>query len=170
MISGSQGGALAWNALFGRSKIALGNSFSIDDASSFLISLLGKNTALPGPIFTTYREEASLMRSGVLHFSEGVITRMPLKQIPEYFWGYAYCWLHYWERGIGDGQQVPQAVYEKICNFQEISGWTAPQYTSFLSWMADHRLIKVDRQTGDPLILKTAKSGDIAGKIFGELV
>jgi hypothetical protein len=110
------------------------------------------------------------MRSGVLHFSEGVITRMPLKQIPEYFWGYAYCWLHYWERGIGDGQQVPQAVYEKICNFQEISGWTAPQYTSFLSWMADHRLIKVDRQTGDPLILKTAKSGDIAGKIFGELV
>jgi hypothetical protein len=170
MISSAHGGALAWNALFGRSKVALGSSFSIDDATSFLTSLLGKNTALPGPIFTTYREEASLMRSGMLDFGGALVTRKPLRQSLDYFWGYAYCWLQYWETGLGDVQQVPLARYEMICNFQEVSGWTSSQYMGYLSWMADHRLIKVDRQTGDPLILKTAKSGDIASKIFSELV
>ena len=170
MISSAHGGALAWNALFGRSKVALGSSFSIDDATSFLTSLLGRNTALPGPIFTTYREEASLMRSGMLDFGGALVTRKPLRHSLEYFWGYAYCWLQYWEAGLGDVQQVPLARYEMTCNFQEVSGWTSSQYMGYLSWMADHRLIKVDRQTGDPLILKTAKSGDIANKIFSELV
>ena len=170
MISSAHGGALAWNALFGRSKIDLGSSFSIDDATFFLNSLLGKSTALPGPIFTTYREEASLLRSGMLDISTANVTRKPLKERSEYFWGYAYCWLRYWESGFNETQQVPLARFELVCNFQEISGWTPSQYASYLSWMADHRLIKVDRQTGDPLILKTAKSCDIANKIFSELV
>lgn len=170
MISGSHGGALAWNFLFGRSKIVLGNRFSIDDATSFLTSLLGKSTALPGPIFTTYREEASLLRSGMLDLNDAMVTRKPLKQNPEYFWGYAYCWLKYWETSLGESQQVPLAHYEMACNFQEIAGWTSSQYASYLSWMTDHRLIKIDRQTGDPLILKTGTSGGIANNIFSELV
>ena len=170
MISGSNGGALAWNALFGKSKIALGSIFSVNDATTFLTSLLGKNTALPGPIFTTYREEASLLRAGVLDFKDTMVIRKPLKQIFEYFWGYAYCWLQYWEKGLGIIQQVPIARYETVCHFQEISGWMLPQYMSYLSWMADHRLIKIDRQTGEPLLLKTADSSDIADKIFSDLL
>lgn len=170
MLSGSRGGAVAWNALFGKSKIALGTRFSIDDATAFLTSLLGKNTALPGPIFTTYREEASLLRSGILDFNGAIVTRKSLKQISEYYWGYAYCWLHYWESGLGVAQQVTLARYEMVCNFQEIAGWMPPQYTNYLSWMVDHRLIKIDRQTGEPLVLKIVSSGDIADKMFSELV
>jgi hypothetical protein len=170
MMSGSHGGALAWNALFGKSKIVLGARFSIDDATAFLTSLLGKSTALPGPIFTTYREDASLLRSGILDMGDAMVTRKPLKQVTEYFWGYAYCWLHYWESGLGAIQQVPISHYEMACNFQEVAGWMSPQYTNYLSWMADHHLIKIDRQTGEPLILKIANSGDIANKIFTELV
>ena len=166
MISNAHGGALAWSALFGRSKLALGGTFSLDQATSFLASRLGKSTALPGPIFATYREEASLARSGILDLSETKVTRKPLKVSQEYFWAYAFCWLKYWETGLGEVQQIPLTQFESACNFLEISCWTPSQYERYLSWMADQKLIKIDRQTGVPLLLKTAMSGDINGKIF----
>lgn len=163
-------GASVWHALFGRSRVALGRQFSPEAATTYLTAELGNSTSIPGPLFSTYREESSLARTGVLNVEKAQLSRSPLPLVSEYFFGYAYCWLRSWEELAPHDQQKPTNELEQMTRFEEMTGWTASQFESFLSWCSDHHIIRVDRQTGVPLIMKLATSNEVISKIYSELL
>ena len=170
MLGRAIGGAMVWHVMFGESSVSLGQQFSIEAATSFISSKLGRNSSIPGPLFSTYREESSLARSSMLSFEPGKVTRVPLPSNSENFWGIAFCWLSHWEASAPEDQQLALSRLEAATGFQEISGWTALQYDAFLSLAEDRSVARVDRQTGEPLVLRTASSRDLLSRIYSELV
>jgi hypothetical protein len=98
------------------------------------------------------------------------LVRGQLRFVPEYYWGYLYCWLRHWDSAGGSDAQLPLSRFESLTGFREVSGWTESQYDVFLSWAADHQALKIDRQTGEALLLRTMTSAEVAAKIFTELL
>ena len=164
------GGASVWHSLFGRSRVALGRHFSPEEATKFLNRKFGNSTSIPGPLVSTYRENASLARTAMLSVEKNLLTRGSLPPVSENFLGYAYCWLHSWEQEAPNDQQLPSSQLEVFTAFEELAGWDRQQLDEFLSWMVDHRILKIDRQTGVPLLMKTVKSAEIALQIYSDLL
>ena len=163
-------GASVWHSLFGRSRISLGRQFSPEAATAFLNLKFGNNSSIPGPLFSTYVENASLARTVMLKVEKNLLTRGSLPLLTEHFWGYAYCWLHSWEQEAPNDQQLPSSQLEALTAFEELTGWTPQQLEVFLSWAVDQQILKIDRQTGAPLLMKTASSAEIASKIYCDLL
>lgn len=164
------GGASVWHMLFGRSRIALGDRFSSDEATAFLAQEFGNSSSIPGPIFTTYRESSSLAITGMLTGDKNQFTRGCLPYLEEYFWGYAYCWMHSWEQVAPNDQQIPLAQLEVQTAFSDLAAWKHQQFDEFLSWAVDQRILRVDRQTGSPLLMKTASSTELVSKIYSDIL
>lgn len=164
------GGASAWHSLFGRSRIALGRQFSPEAATTFLSLKFSNSSSIPGPLFSTYRESASLARTAMLTVEKNLLTRGTLPSLTEHFWGYAYCWLHSWEQEAPNDQQLPSSQLEALTAFEELTGWTGQQLEEFLFWAIDQQILKIDRQTGIPLLMKTASSTEIASQIYCDLL
>lgn len=163
-------GASAWHSLFGRSRISLGRQFSPEAATAFLNLKFGNNSSIPGPLFSTYGENASLARTEMLKVEKSLLTRGSLPPLTEHFWGYAYCWLHSWEQEAPNDQQLPSSQLEALTAFEELTGWTRQQLEEFLSWAVDQQILKIDRQTGVPLLMKTASSAEVASKIYCDML
>jgi len=170
MLSRPIGGASAWHVFFGRSRLALGRTCSVNAAAAFLMQELGNSSSLPGPLFSTYREEASLARTGMLSVDKDMLTRGALPGVEEYYWAYAYCWLVYWEQTAPGVQQLPLSELEARCGFVEGSGWSDQGFNDFLAWTTEQGITRVDRQTGTPLIMKTRRSEDLAPFIYSDLL
>lgn len=170
MLARPIGGALVWHVLFGESAVSLGRQFSVESGGAFISSRLAKSSSIPGPLFSTYREESSLARSAMLSFDKNMVKRTHIPSNPDYYWGIAYCWLNYWEHSAPQDQQLALSTLETITGFRDIAGWTIAQYDEFLAWAADHSIARVDRQTGEPLIMRIASSQDLVGRIYSELI
>ncbi|NVI09247.1 hypothetical protein [Paraburkholderia youngii] len=170
MLSRPIGGASAWHVLFGRSRLALGLCASVDAATAFLSQELGNSSALPGPIFSTYREEISLARTGVLTVDKESFARQPLPSRPEYYWAFAFCLLTYWEQTASDARQLSLADLEARCGFLEVSGWNERQVDDFLVWTVEQGITGVDRQTGTPLIMRIKRSDELITQIYSDLL
>ncbi len=170
MLAQPVGGSSVWHMLFGRSRISLGRRFSPDQASAFLALEFGNSTSIPGPLFTTYRESASLAMTGMLEVEKSELTRGFLPYLEENFWGYAYCWMHSWEQVAPNDQQLPSTQLEVLTAFLDLTAWTIEQFDGFLSWVVDQRILRVDRQTGSPLFMKTASSAELVSKIYSDIL
>ena len=96
--------------------------------------------------------------------------RTPLPNNPDTYWGIAYSWLNDWEQSAPDDQQLALSSLESVTGFQEVAGWSNSQYEGFLSWAADNVVVRIDRQTGEPLILRTESSRDLIERIYSELI
>lgn len=170
MLAQPVGGASVWHMLFGRSRIALRGRFSPDEVTAFLALEFGNSSSIPGPLFTTYRESASLAMTGMLTGEKNELTRGCLPYLEEHFWGYAYCWMHSWEQVAPNDQQLPLAQLEVQTAFTDLTAWTRQQFDGFLSWTVDQRILRVDRQTGSPLLMKTASSAELVSKIYSDIL
>lgn len=170
MLAQPLGGASVWHMLFGRSRIALGGRFSSDEAIAFLAQEFGNSSSIPGPLFTTYRESSSLAITGMLAGDKNQLTRGYLPYLEEHFWGYAYCWMHSWEQVAPNDQQIPSAQLEVQTAFADLTAWTNQQFDGFLSWAVDQRILRVDRQTGSPLLMKTVSSAELVSKIYSDIL
>jgi hypothetical protein len=170
LLSRPIGGATAWHVFFGRSRIALGRTATVAATSSFLIQELGNSSSLPGPLFSTYREEASLARTGMLTINKDVFMRGALPSVEEFYWAYAHCWLLYWEQTTPEVQQLPLSELEDRCGFVEGSGWTDQAFEDFLAWTTAQGITRVDRQSGTPLIMKTKRSEELSARIYSDLL
>lgn len=170
MLAQPLGGASVWHMLFGRSRIALGGRFSSDEAIAFLAQEFGNSSSIPGPLFTTYRESSSLAITGMLAGDKNQLTRGYLPYLEEHFWGYAYCWMHSWEQVAPNDQQIPSAQLEVQTAFADLTAWTHQQFDGFLSWAVDQRILRVDRQTGSPLLMKTVSSAELVSKIYSGIL
>ena len=170
MLAQPVGGASVWHMLFGRSRIALGNRFSSVEATAFLAQEFGNSSSIPGPLYSTYRESASLAITGMLAGDKNELTRGCLPYLEEHFWSYAYCWMHSWEQVAPNDQQIPLAQLEVQTSFADLTAWTNQQFDGFLSWAVDQRILRVDRQTGSPLLMKTASSAELVSKIYSDIL
>jgi hypothetical protein len=164
------GGSSVWHTLFGKSRVSLGQKFSIEDATAFINRSLGPSKSIPGPIFSTYKEQSSLAKSNQLSIAQNYVTRNHLPTNPDYYWGYIYCWLFSWENVALTDQQIVFSGLEAKSGFFEITGWNQIQIDNYLSWAENHQIVKVDRATGEVLLLRTVLSSVLISKIYSELI
>lgn len=165
-----KGGAEAWYAVFAEGNLALGKIFSDDDLKSFLISRYGKRSNIVGPLVRMYTSEASFSACGALNAEDGLNRRNAAPCEFTHFPGYGYIFFSLWDVFNQVEQQICLEDFERESRFFATAGWGWQQINRFIDHLADERFLKVDRQTGNALLLRMCSTDSLLKNIYTNLL
>ena len=166
MFCRRQGGAEAWYRVFGEGHLPLGRTFSRDDLSLYLKTSI-KNVS---PLLRMYSNESSFDLCDALIEEHGTIVRNIAPMTPEFYNGYAFFLLSAWEEHFPNDQQISITDFEKTTKVFAILGYKETEVHVFLDWLADNGFLKIDRQTGEALLLRTAEVNNVITGLYDNLV
>jgi hypothetical protein len=163
-------GAEAWYTVFGDSSLALGKVFSEESLKLFLINKYGKRFNLLGPLVRMYNSEASFIACGALVEDGGLIKRNPAPCVKTHFPGYYYVFSALWDDFFNGEQQVSYEDYERTTHFFATTSWDVAQINRFIDHLADEGLVKIDRQTGNAMILRLGSTEAALKNFYSNLL
>jgi hypothetical protein len=166
MFCRRQGGAEAWYRVFGEGQLPLGRTFFRDDLTTYLKTPF-KNIS---PLLRMYSNDSSFDLCRALVEENGTIVRSIAPMTQEFYYGYAFLLLSAWEEYFPNDQQISIANIEGTSNFLATLGCKEVEVNIFLDWMADNGLLKIDRQTGEALLLRTAAAETVINCLYDNLV
>lgn len=164
------GGAEAWYAVFAEGSLALGKSFSDEDLKAFLLSRYGKRSNIVGPLVRMYTSEASFSACGALSTEDGQIRRNSAPCESTHFPGYGYIFFSLWDAIRHEEQQICIEDFERESRFFSTLGWDWQQINRFVDHLADERFLRVDRQTGNALLLRMCSTDALIKDIYNNLL
>lgn len=170
------GVADAWFALFAEGWFRLGARFSQAEYLDFLHARHGEKgylKSLSGLVPRMYAETSSFAAIGVLtlddseHEPQLVRTAAPAESafFPAYT---AYLYL-LWDERFGRERQVAFDDLSRDTYLQVLLGWNETHCTRWLDWMADTGRVKVDRYTGDAVLLRLKETRQVVDELYSEL-
>lgn len=165
-----RGGAEAWYAVFADGDLALGRSFTDEDLKAFLVARYGKRSNIVGPLVRMYTSETSFLACGALTAEDGLLRRLLAPCETTHFPGYGYLFFSLWDMIFHGVQQVCLEDFERETRFFAGAGWDLPQINRFVDHLADERLLKVDRQTGNALLLRTCGTEHLLKNLYINLL
>jgi hypothetical protein len=163
-------GAEAWYAVFGESSLALGNVFSEESLKSFLTNKYGKRSNLLGPLVRMYNSEASFFACRALIEDGDLIKRNPAPCDKTHFPGYYYVFSALWDDFFNGEQQVAYEDYERTTHFFATTRWDVLQINRFINYLGDEGLVKIDRQTGNAMILRLGGTEAALKNLYSNLL
>lgn len=165
-----RGGAEAWYTVFAEGDLALGRNFTDEELKEFLVVRYGKRSNIVGPLVRMYSSEASFAACGALTAEDGFVQRIPAPFKSTHFPGYGYLFFSLWDAIFHGVQQVCLEELERETRFFAAAGWDQPQINCFVDHLADERLLKVDRQTGNALLLRTCDTDHLLKNLYTNLL
>lgn len=165
-----RGGAEAWFAVFAEGDLALGKSFTDEELKAYLVARYGKRSNIVGPLVKMYTSETSFLACGALTAEDGLIRRLPAPCNTTHFPGYGYLFFSLWDTVFPGVQQVCLEDFERKASFFAASGWDLSQVNRFVDHLADEQLLKIDRQTGNALLLRTCSAERLLKDIYINLL
>ena len=166
MFCRRQGGAEAWYRVFGEGHLPLGRTFSRDVLSSYLKTTI-KNVS---PLLRMYSNGSSFDLCDALVEENGVIVRNNAPMTSEFYYGYAFFLLSAWEEHFPNDLQISITDFEETTKVFAILGYKAAEANMFLDWLADSGFLRIDRQTGEALLLRTAEANNVITELYDNLV
>jgi len=165
-----RGGAEAWYAVFAEGHLALGKSFTEEDLKAFLVARYGKRSNVVGPLVRMYTSETSFTACGALSAEDGLVRRVAAPFERTHIPGYAYLFFSLWDAIFDGVQQVSLEDFEWQARFFAAAGWDVQQINRFVDHLADERLLKVDRQTGNALLLRMCNTEPLLKSLYINLL
>lgn len=165
-----RGGAEAWFAVFAEGDLALGKSFTEENIKAFLVARYGKRSNVVGPLVKMYTSDTSFLACGALTEQDGLIRRLPAPCDATHFPGFRYLFFSLWDTIFHGVQQVCLEDFEREARFFAAAGWDLPQINRFVDYLADERLLKIDRQTGNALLLRTCSTERLLKDLYINLL
>ncbi len=68
--------------------------------------------------------------------------------------------------------QIQQLTLEELeghTRFFSIMGWKEKEIHQFLDWLSDRGIVKINRQTGSPVLLRIARTQVVLETIYNDL-
>ena len=165
-----RGGAEAWYAVFAEGYLALGKSFSNENLKAFLMARYGKRSNIVGPLVRMYISEISFGACGALIAEDGLVRRISAPCDLSHFPGYGYLLFSLWDTNFNGVQQLCLDDFERESRFFAAAGWDLPQINRFVDYLADEQFLKVDRQTGNAVLLRTCGTERLLNNLYINLL
>ena len=166
-----------WYALFAEGTLRLGECFDQESFLTFLTERHGARSYLKGLsrlVLRSYFEPTCFQPINAL--SEKILDMQTLysrQGAPidsSYFPAYSAYFFQIWDDLFAGQNQlvVDELLNESRCIY--VMGWDQRQVSNLLDWMADRRLLQLDRQTGGTLALRLQDTDTVISKIYSELI
>lgn len=166
MFCRREGGAEAWYKVFAEGDLPLGKRFSSEDISKYLHTKK-ENVS---PLWRMYSNESGFTLCRVLEEESGFWVRGVAPESSDYFYAYAYFLLFLWEEHFPKDQQVAISGFEATTKAFSTLGFQEGEANVLIDWMASSGFVKIDRLTGEPLLLKLAGANKVIKSLYDNLV
>jgi hypothetical protein len=166
-----------WFALFADGTYRLGKRFSQSDYLEFLTNRHGQKgylRSLASVVIRSYLEESCFSLIGALQEEmvngEKIICRRPAPTNIQFFPVFAAFLYLVWDELFCQESQISLDTFSDESRFFLLLGWDENLISVWLTWMSDEGFVQVDRQTGNPILLRLKKTEQVIGNIYGELL
>ena len=173
----AMGVADAWFALFAEGWFRLGSRFTQAEYLDFLRARHGEKRylkSLSGLVPRMYAEAGSFAAIGALTLDDSadhpLLVRTAASAESPFFPAYAAYLYLLWDERHGDDRQLAFADFARDTHLTALLGWNETQIRRWLDWMADNGLVKIDRYTGDAVLLRLQETGAVVNALYRELV
>lgn len=173
----SVGIADPWYALFADGGMRLGTRFGEDAFLEYLTERYGAKgylKSLSRLVLRCYHEQSCFGDLRVLaQVDDGgrpvyVRTSAPFER--SYFPAYASFLYITWDMLFPADKQIDVAFLFAQSRWLNVMGWTRDEAAALLNWMADERLLQLDRQTGSTLALRVSEVTSVVAQTYTGLV
>lgn len=173
----ARGLADSWFALFADRGFRLKESFHLADYLSLLqerhpdAPSLSKHASI---VLRSYEEEVSLFKTGALTSrGNGEYQFQAAPKDRSFYPLYAAYFLILWDEHYPTRQQVQLSELFDTSRLLTLFSWSQSDASHWLDWLSDHRVIQLDKQTGDALVTRlqtTQTSHQAIQEIYSELL
>ena len=164
----------AWFALFADRDFRLGNQFTVDSYTDFLVERHGTASTvkrLPAQIVRMYEEESALGLASILNTTDRVSYQfLPAPNERSYYPLYSAYLLLLWDQLYPAQQQVQLSELIEKGRVFTLLNWSKDDSSKWQNWMSDHQILQFDRQTGDTLALRLQSTEQAIEEIYSLLI
>ncbi|WP_165855177.1 hypothetical protein [Marinobacter sp. JSM 1782161] len=170
LLCRARGGAEAWHTVFVEVATALGQDLDDAQFEAYLDNKYGSSRDVLGPLVRTYADPAALGKAAAIQKEEGRIRfrKMPLQ--PAYFDTLGALLLLVWDDVCPDQSQVALRELEAESGLMAATGWNTEEQSDFLASAESAGLLRVDRQTGAPILTRLMITNDALEVMYDRLI
>lgn len=163
-----------WFALFADRGYRLGHHFTNEHFRALLAERHGHSVSiqkLSSLVVRAYEEGSALSLSNALQCAENDQYHfLPAPRDRNFYPLYSAYLLLLWDEFYPGQQQVHLSELYDQTRLLTLFNWTATDVSNWLDWMTDHRVIQLDRQTGEALALRLQTSQQAVQEIYSLLI
>lgn len=170
MLCRNFGGAEVWNAVFVEAARVFGRNLSNGQFDDFLANRYGAKRDVVGPLFQTYSDMAALGKVAAISQNDFQIAfrKAPMQQAMIDSVG-ALLFLE-WDALFPGQAQVALRDIETLTGLITATGWELGEQSQFFAEMEGVGLVKIDRQTGAPILTRLKATENVLQVMYDRLV
>lgn len=162
-------GALAWNAVFNKSRSVLGGRFDKQQLEDYLGGISGPGNDRTGPLLRVYLEDAALERTRAIELNGDIVTRGKAPLLDLYALPYTAFVLELIESFFLKQNQVTLTDLQKETGWFDICFWKEAEVEAACLLMERKGYITIDRQRQPWIIEKLSKAEEVWPHIWDDL-
>ncbi|CAK0752872.1 hypothetical protein CCP3SC5AM1_1930004 [Gammaproteobacteria bacterium] len=166
-----------WFVLFGEGAFRLGKRFTQADYLAVLRERHGNAAYLKGLsnlVLRGYSEPRAW--GGIIALQtetrdkETIFIRQVAPCESAYFPAYAIYLYLLWDELFPKRLQLAFDEFSEQTRFLSLTGWENVQVAIWLDWLANHRIVQLDRHTGTPILLRLHATEQVLATLYDELI
>lgn len=170
MLCRRDGGAEAWYAFFVEAARLLGRSFGESELFAFLGNRYGTTRDALGPLVRTYSDAAALSKTAAVQQRADQFSLRKVPPQPANQDAVAAALFLTWDRLAAHDVQVALGTLESASGLITATGWTQEEQSCFLEALELDGRIRVDRQTGAPILTRAASTQSVLGTLYDRVL
>ncbi|MCG5523611.1 DUF4007 family protein [Ectothiorhodospira haloalkaliphila] len=170
MLCRRGGGADAWYSVFVNAGNLLGRRFSMDKLQDFLLNRYGSSRDAIGPLLRSYKENSLFGRApAIVQEGEDLLLRRVPTKLALYDTVGALLFM-VWDAEMAGDAQIALTELEVKSGLISATGWSLEEQSQFLAALEGEGHLRVDRQTGAPILTRLATTEQILRVMYDRLV
>ena len=170
MLCRARGGAEVWHAVFVEGAAALGRDLDEAHFEAYLENKYGSSRDAVGPLVRSYADPAALGKAAAIQKEDGRIRlrKMPLQ--PAFFDTLGALLFLIWDDIFPGESQIALRELESESGLMAATGWNSEEQNDFFASAESAGLLRVDRQTGAPILTRLMNTDDVLEVMYDRLI
>lgn len=170
MLCRRNGGAEAWYAVFVEAAAVFGRDFTEQQFEDFLSNRYGSSRDAVGPLLRCYADSAALGKAAAVVHEEGVVRLRKVPTQPALYDTVAATLFLIWDASMPADTQVALKDLEAASGLITATGWGLEEQSQFLAVLESAGWMRVDRQTGAPILTRLVATDQVLRVMYDRLV
>lgn len=170
MLCRRNGGAEAWYAVFVEAAAVFGRDFSDQQFEDFLRNRYGSSRDTVGPLLRCYADSGEFSRVAAVVQEKGGVRLRKVPSQPALYDTVAALLFLAWDASMPSHMQVALKDLEAASGLITATGWGREEQSHFLAVLESAGWVRVDRQTGDPILTRLATTDQVLRVMYDRVV
>jgi hypothetical protein len=170
MLCRRNGGAEAWYAVFVDAAAVFGRSFLEQQFEDFLNNRFGLSRDAVGPLLRIYADPAALAKAAAIAQEDDQMLLRKVPVQPALYDTVSAILFLTWDAAMPADTQVALRGLEDSSGLVTATGWGLEEQTQFLIALESAGFVRVDRQTGAPILTRLVSTDHVLQVMYDRLV